>query len=219
MPTWTKRVQGINARRLIGESLSLNSGKSYPVKALKQAVRQKMLEKRRQLSTDIQENYARQISQQLFQQHYFHQAHHIALYLPFAGEVSTTHILEQAFFLDKSCYLPVLAEQQLQFVRIDKNSLLTKNRYGILEPSLDSDKMIDLKILDLVLMPLVAFDSQCHRLGMGGGYYDKTFHFRIGLLPRLVGLAYDFQCVTDLPYSNLDVSLDEIITEKKHYFR
>jgi 5-formyltetrahydrofolate cyclo-ligase len=75
--------------------------------------------------------------------------------------------------------------------------------------------------LDLVLTPLVAFDAQGHRLGMGGGFYDRSFAYLLRhsrwLRPRLIGLAYDFQRQTRLPHQPWDVPLHAIATDHRLY--
>lgn len=186
--------------------------------SLKKQIRRQLQEKRRQLSPQAQAIAAKSIAYQLFNQGYFRQAQHIALYMPFAGEVDTRLILEKAFLSHKFCYLPVVTHH-MQFVKVDNLASLSKNRFGILEPPFEANHVIEPSALDLVLLPLVAFDDFCHRLGMGGGFYDKTFHFkrRSHLKPYLVGLAYDFQHIEKIPRANLDVQLDEVITEKKIY--
>ncbi len=90
---------------------------------------------------------------------------------------------------------------------------LTRNRFGIEEPPL-SAPWINTRALDLVLAPLVAFDDQGNRLGMGGGFYDQHF----GALPKrlhplLVGVAHELQRAEALPAAPWDVPLDGILTE------
>ncbi|MFI4937091.1 MAG: 5-formyltetrahydrofolate cyclo-ligase [Candidatus Berkiellales bacterium] len=198
------------------------------MKWLKQQLRQSLQAKRRQLSPSLQLNYSKRIAHLLFQQSYFRQAQNIALYFAFAGEVSTTLILKQALALHKTCYLPVLTDRHLKFVNVDLATPLTKNKFGILEPTPPFTKIIAPQALDLVLVPLVAFDLKGHRLGMGKGYYDVTFAFKhsftkpsagkpLGGKPRLVGLAYDFQRINNVPRANFDVLLDEIVTENTVY--
>ncbi len=91
------------------------------------------------------------------------------------------------------------------------------NQYGITEPDPDSTQLVCRGRLDLVLVPLVAFDGNGNRLGMGAGYYDRTFHFlrhrRHWLKPRLVGLAFDMQRVADLQPAAWDVPLNAVVTE------
>jgi 5-formyltetrahydrofolate cyclo-ligase len=97
--------------------------------------------------------------------------------------------------------------------------LLIKNHYGILEPDPKNSKICSPENLDLVLVPLLAFDNQHNRLGMGGGYYDKTFAFlknsknletKIPSKPYLLGLAYSFQYQTKLPLESWDIPIDDV---------
>ena len=97
-----------------------------------------------------------------------------------------------------------------------------KNRYGIPEPAHPNKaRNFPLRSLDLVLMPLVGFDTQGNRLGMGGGYYDRSFaflhrhsHWR---KPHLMGTAYEFQRLSKLDAQPWDVPLDAIVTEANLY--
>jgi 5-formyltetrahydrofolate cyclo-ligase len=192
---------------------------------LKQQVRQRLLAQRCQLSVEEQSNVAELIAEQLFQTNHYQQSHHIALYFAFAGEVSTLPILKRALHDHKSCYVPCLAEPGLTFSMLNLNTAFVKNRFGILEPqdTVGSSKItIAPEALDLVLVPLVAFDANGSRLGMGKGYYDVTFAFLKNRLssrskPKLVGLAYEFQKVLRVPHNELDIKLDEVITERYRY--
>ncbi len=188
------------------------------LKALKQQLRNQMRKKRQALTPSQRQQFSENIATRLFQSNDFQRAQHIALYHSLADEVSTTHIFKQACLLQKSCYFPIISTHgTLTFVKVDEATALIPGHYGILTPA-QINQTIALEALDLVLFPLLAFDSAGNRLGMGGGYYDKTFaKVRSGQSPRLVGLAYDLQCVEDLPHSDLDIKLDEIITEKQIY--
>lgn len=181
-------------------------------------IRQRIRNKRQRLTTIEQQYCATIISRRLARLPEFQQAQHIALYMSFNNEVSTDLILNHALALHKTCYLPIITRtHRLQFVKVDKDSALKKNCFGIFEPAF-ANTLLTAGQLDLVVMPLVAFDAERHRLGMGGGYYDRTFGVSGPLnRPCLVGLGYDFQRVNQLPFSNLDVSLDMIVTEKRLY--
>lgn len=117
----------------------------------------------------------------------------------------------------KTCYLPALRENRLAFIQVNESTIFHPNQFGIIEPLFDEKKMIAPAQLDLVITPLVAFDVKRHRLGMGGGFYDRTFAFKRHhhKKPMMVGIAYDFQCVQHVPRSNLDILLDAIVTEKR----
>ncbi len=189
------------------------------MKELKQDLRNQLRKQRRLLSHDEQQQFAELISNKLFQLDFFKKAHHIGLYLPFDGEVSTLPILKLAMTHHKACYVPQLAHQRLEFFKIDLQTNMIKNRFGILEPSYPFMTKFPLNSLDVVLVPLVGFDKQCNRLGMGKGFYDATFALRRrGNKPRLIGLAYDFQRVSSLPRSKLDLPLDGVVTQREFYY-
>ena len=191
------------------------------MKIFKQTLRNRILHRRRQLSPEELDQHSEQIAAHLFKQRYYQQAQHISLYVAFQNEVHTKTILENALSLNKSCYFPVMKKnKQLDFFKVDATTQFAPNKVGILEPepTQKNNHLFKPHHLDLVLVPLVAFDSDCHRLGMGGGYYDATFHFRKQFeKPIMIGLAYDFQKLSYVPNNNLDVLLDGIVTEKHLY--
>lgn len=132
-------------------------------------------------------------------------------------------IFKRAWSMGKRCFLPVLhpiKKQSLWFVEYTPEDTLIKNRFKILEPCLRNKKPIPAWALDLVFTPVVAFDKELHRLGMGHGYYDNTFAFlkdkkgEVRKVPALVGLAYEFQRVKTLPLDAWDIPLTGIATEK-----
>lgn len=112
-------------------------------------------------------------------------------------------------------HLPILVDQHLEFRRWTRGASMQRNRYGIPEP-LDGQPCAAAQ-LDCVLMPLLAFSAAGGRLGMGGGFYDRSFAFRLqqpaGAGPRLVGVAYGLQQADELVVEPWDVPLDAVITE------
>lgn len=189
------------------------------MKGLKQALRRRLREKRSQVPIGLQHYFANRITLLLLHTQDFKKAKSIAFYSASFGEVSTELALKHALAHQKSCYLPVLKNKQLAFVKVNHTTQLIPNCFGILEPPLDEKKVIAPAALDLVIVPLIAFDAKCHRLGMGGGFYDRTFSFKQRQMasPKLVGLAYEFQRVERVPKSDLDVLLDCVITERKRW--
>jgi 5-formyltetrahydrofolate cyclo-ligase len=145
------------------------------------------------------------------------QARRIGFYLPQGGEFDTHPLLEQAQRMRRACYLPVLPRRGrlMRFGQTKRHTCMKKNRYGIPEPV--DGRPLRARQLDLLLMPLVGFDAQGYRLGMGGGYYDATLafmrHRRLWRKPRLVGVAYACQQVESLPHEPWDVPLDAVLTE------
>lgn len=149
----------------------------------------------------------------------FLQSHSIAAFCAHNGEMDPVLILQKALKLAKLCYLPILDDQlknKLIFAKIDHNSRYTKNKYGILEPNPEPKILIPAWELDLVLVPLVGVDTLGHRLGMGAGFYDRTFEFKKrSTKPYLIGLAYAFQCIENIPYDTHDIPLDGLVTENE----
>ena len=94
------------------------------------------------------------------------------------------------------------------------------NRFRLPEPDVTDDEMLDPSDLDLVLAPLVVFDAECNRIGMGGGFYDRSFAFRkleSSVTPRLIGVAHELQRVERLLPEAWDVRLDRIVTDAAIY--
>ena len=149
---------------------------------------------------------------------------HIAAYLPNDGEIDPLPLMGGLWSMGKTLYLPVLnpiAAHQLWFARYREGDELVTNRYGILEPR--QRQLVNPRFLDLVLTPLVAFDTDCNRLGMGGGYYDTSFAFlrnrHCWIRPRLLGLAYELQKCPRLQVNDWDIPLHAVITEERTYCR
>ncbi len=138
-------------------------------------------------------------------------ARHVAAYVAINGEVPVDDVLRQARLTGSTTYVPVVTGASMQFVAIDDRTPFVRNRFGIEEPvaTLDTDVR---PVFDIVLVPLVAFDSAGHRLGMGGGFYDRYFA-DAEQRPRLIGIAHEFQRVDHLQPMPWDVPLDGVVTE------
>ena len=145
---------------------------------------------------------------------------HIAFYLPNDGEIDPRPLIHFLERCGKQCYLPRLhadGSNRVWFVRYRSGEKLSDNRFGIPEPQLQKQQL-PAWALQAVLMPLVGFDRRGNRLGMGGGFYDRTFAFkrqRPQSRPLLIGLAHSIQEVPALPTESWDMPLDIIATEKE----
>ena len=184
-------------------------------------LRRDMRSKRRRLSTSTQRQHAHQACKHLSQQLFFRRAKHIALYLPNDGELSPEPLIQLCWKLKKTVYLPVLhpiLHNRLWFIPYTPHTKMCLNSYKIEEPTLKRAPKRPAWALQLVCLPLVAFDKNGGRLGMGGGYYDRTFAFKRyekGLCgPRLIGLAHGLQQVDQLPIEEWDVPLAGVATEQ-----
>ena len=144
----------------------------------------------------------------------------IACYYSIKGEFPTAALIERLLSLGKKVYLPILRSDKknyLAFQQIIPKQSLKSNRYGIPEPVFNSQLQINAKDLDLVILPLLGFDDAGNRLGMGGGYYDRTFAFTKDQHnkrhPYLLGLAFSHQQSDQIIAQPWDVPLDSMLTE------
>ncbi len=179
---------------------------------------------RRELDPAERVARAQQLAARVTDHQYFLRARRIACYLSVNGEMDPMPLLEHALAMGRQVFLPVLVpyrHNRMWFAPFSDETPLAPNRFGILEPQVAMHELIRPVALDLVLMPLVAFDARCNRLGMGGGYYDRTFGFlryrKHWKKPRLMGVAYDFQRVPRLAQQAWDVPLDVVATDAALY--
>jgi len=179
-------------------------------------IRQKNKAQRLTLSADDVESCSSQIADNVLSSEIFKQSQHIACYFAVHNEVSCSTIIDAIFAQSKQCYLPIMHEEtnEIHFVECKKDSTLIKNHFGILEPQ---GEKVEIDKLDLVLMPLLAFDKQGNRLGMGLGCYDKVLANKKEK-PLLCGLAYAFQEVDEIKKEVWDVPIDLAVTESDRGF-
>ena len=187
----------------------------------KSTLRREMRAQRQALSF----HEARKAAQRLLRlalRHRLLRAQRIGFYLPMGEEIDLLPLLNVALWRNKASYLPVIpprGARRLWFSRIGERDTWYQNRFGIFEHTALERRRAPQ--LDLLFVPLVAFDAQGHRLGMGGGYYDTSLaHLRTRRLfrkPKLIGVAYDFQRVEALPSEPWDVALDAVLTDRALY--
>lgn len=183
--------------------------------------RQQIRQQRRSLDDQSRALAAAQMSKHVLANRSVCCSQRIACYLPNDGEIDTAAIIERLWELGKDCYLPVLnplGHNRLEFAPFTATTPLKLNCFGIAEPDVHARDWLSPMQLDTVIAPLVAFDQEANRMGMGGGYYDRSFaflnHRRHWRKPRLIGIAYDFQFLEKLPVQKHDVPLDCVITNK-----
>ena len=188
----------------------------------RQSLRQLIRQRRKSLTQAEQQQAAQQLVAQFKQHPEILAAKRIALYLANDGELNPLPAIHWLWAQQKEVYLPVLhpfTPGHLLFLRYTATSPMTRNRYGIAEPELDMQQVVPHSTLDLICTPLVAFDAAGNRLGMGGGFYDRTLdgwhHQRLGPYP--IGLAHDCQQVAHVPIESWDVPLPEILTPTRRW--
>ncbi|TSD80643.1 5-formyltetrahydrofolate cyclo-ligase [Pseudomonas sp. KBS0710] len=185
----------------------------------------RMLRKaRRALTPSEQRKAAHGLYRQLVQHPLFRRAKHISLYLPTDGEIDPRLLLRAAQRRGKATYLPVLSawpRTKMVFQRVRPGDKLLPNRFRILEPHVNANRQRKVWALDLVLLPLVGFDDVGGRLGMGGGFYDRSLAYlarrKNWRKPTLLGLAHECQKVERLAQASWDVPLAGTVTDKKWY--
>ena len=163
-----------------------------------------------------------QICSQLQNQRDFKTRNRFAFYFPVGNEVDLTALMSHAWSLKKKTYLPVLAtfpKGTLWWIKHTATTALYLNRFGIPEPEHPARaRRTKLSSLDMIFMPLLGFDNKGHRMGMGGGFYDRSLSrcYRPDKLwhrPIRMGVAYSWQQVDSIPVENWDIPLDAITTE------
>ena len=154
---------------------------------------------------------------------WFKSAQNIAAYLAFDGEADPMELMTAAIDQGKEVYLPIIVgkSKPLAFAPWTPSTKMVKNRFDILEPKVEQAKLIAAEELDLVVCPLVAFDDNRNRIGVGGGFYDRTFAFLNepghDREVRLVGFAFELQKLDSIEQQTWDVRLDAVVTESRIY--
>ncbi|HGJ5856891.1 5-formyltetrahydrofolate cyclo-ligase [Arsenophonus nasoniae] len=193
---------------------------SNNVQKRQKIIRQTVRQYRRQLTCEQQNSAADKITHLALAHEIIRSASHLGLFLSFDGEINTNPLIKNLWAQNKKVYLPVLhpfSRYQLLFLNYRPDTLLIKNRFNIAEPTLNVMDVIPITQLDVLFVPLVAFDKQGQRLGMGGGFYDRLLsdwhkkHF------YPIGLAHDCQLVDKIPTAPWDIPLPEIITPSKRW--
>lgn len=184
----------------------------------RQQLRQDMRRRRQTLSPAEQLAAADRLAHNLSSLLVIRRARRIGVYLAADGELDPLPALLTSGNPPRTLYLPVLpkhADAVLHFARWAPDDALTANRYDIGEPPLQGKRLAPLWSLDVLLMPLVAFDPAGNRLGMGGGFYDRALAglARQPKKPLLLGVAHAFQKVEMLPAAPWDQPLDGVITD------
>lgn len=176
--------------------------------------------RRRDLPSVQQRRAAHLLVRHAVRQRWYVEARSIAAYIAADGEIDPAILIRRALRDGKRVCLPrLMPGNRLVFIEYRAGERLRRNRFGIPEPYIR--RIVATMELDVVLLPLVGFDDRGNRLGMGGGFYDRTFaasrqagRARIGA-PRLIGLAHSFQQVDSLPEQPWDVPLSGVLTERR----
>jgi 5-formyltetrahydrofolate cyclo-ligase len=183
-------------------------------------IRRAMRAARRRLTPQQRIHAARQFAKNVSRARLLRPGMRVAIYQAYGHEADASKVIELARAQQVIVYLPVITHfrhSRMEFLRFDADTKLVTNKFGIREPDPASTPRIAARHLDLILLPLVAFDTDGWRLGSGAGFYDRRLsHLRIGRAwrrPKLVGIAYEFQRVERLDPHRWDIPLDAIVTD------
>ncbi|WP_313035532.1 5-formyltetrahydrofolate cyclo-ligase [Acinetobacter sp.] len=184
-------------------------------------VLRKQLRHQRRAVSDFQQKQAQQkILQQLIRLKSFQHAKKVGVYLHAFGEINTDQIIEYCFKQHKQVYLPMICtmNQQLHWVRISlqqyRNKRFSYHPFGMQEPM--AGRGVHVSMLDFLIMPLLACDIYGTRIGMGGGFYDKTLASAPNK-PFRLGIAHDFQLIQQrLLREAWDQPLDALLTPSEY---
>lgn len=181
--------------------------------------RRELRQRRRAIPAETRIQAAEALAAQILSLPRFPAQGYIAGYWAMDGEIAL-HALQPRLPAGCIWCLPVLDEtrKQLKFAPWRAGDALANNRYGIPEPALAKRSWLDARQMTLIVLPLTGFDSQCHRLGMGGGWYDRTLAFRQqpnASTPILLGAGFDLQEVSHITPSPWDIACDYIATETR----
>ena len=189
-------------------------------------LRKSLKHARAALDADERASASDRILQRLGTHPRYLKARHIGAYIGSNHEVDPMPLVHGTTRTGKHFYLPVLhpfRHGRLLFCRWKPGDPLHENRFGIPEPVPTGGNILPVRHLDLVIMPLLGFDPELNRLGMGGGYYDRSLAFRnrhrFARRPFLLGLAFEVQRIDHLEQQPWDVNVDAIITEGAIYER
>jgi len=191
----------------------------------KNLIRQEIRQLRQSISAETSFSAGKSAASNLESLPEFEKAKQIACFLSFDGEIDTSPVIELIQKRGKTCLLPYLRPSKpnrLWFLPFYPGDKMKKNRYGIPEVDKGSENAVRISQIDTILMPLVAFDIEGNRLGMGGGFYDATLAYLKepefeNSRPSCLGFAFEKQKVNSIPCESWDYKIDAVVTDSKIY--
>ena len=179
--------------------------------------RKQLLRQRASLDTRMVRRLSRRFAHQFWHLRETRRLRNLAIYHGVGGEISCESIMREAWQRGIRVFLPVLDGNRLRFARMEANTPQILNRFRIPEPACPRAQLLNPADLDLVVVPLVAFDNRGNRLGMGAGFYDRSFSYLKArnrwFKPFLAGAAYDFQRQEQVEAKSWDIPLHAVVTE------
>jgi len=171
---------------------------------------------RESLSNKDRKEFSRIISDAVLQSEEYKRAKVIMLYKAVKGEVNLEHLEKRAAEDGKKLAFPLcISRNEMIALSPHSDESWVRGSYGIMEPAADKSDIVEPDKIDLVLCPCTAFDEECGRMGMGGGYYDR--YLPLCRSACVAAVAFDIQKAEKIPVEKWDVMMEKIFTEKKIY--
>lgn len=186
---------------------------------MKKDFRKKVIEYRNNKDTNFISTNSQKITEKLLSMNCVKDACTIMLYLDFNNEVKTDQLITKLISLRKTVAAPVTLKDEIKLIPFKITNLkdgLNIGAYGIREPKKDPYNELNVEDIDILIVPAVAYDKDCYRLGYGGGFYDR-FIENLREDAITIGIAFDLQIFDSIPKENHDAQLNYVITENNMY--
>ncbi len=186
---------------------------------MKKDFRKKIIKHRNNKNTDFISKNSQIITEKLLSMECIKNSNTIMLYLDFNNEVKTDQLITKLIYLRKTVAAPVTIKDERKLIPFKVTDLkdgINIGAYGIREPKQDPYNKLNVKDIDILIVPAVAYDKNCYRLGYGGGFYDR-FIERLRDDAITIGIAFDLQVFDSIPKENHDAQLNYVITENNMY--
>ncbi len=180
----------------------------------KQEIRKQVYALRKSMTDENWETSTQRITDHLRETSAYKSAKEIYCYVDYNHEVGTRNIIENAWNSGKKVYVPKVLDREMEFYEIKDFTDLEPGTKGILEPKEDLLKMASGEE-GIMILPGVAFDESCHRIGYGGGFYDRYLAKHPSLTK--IAIAFSYQIYEEIPWEEFDISPEMIITEETIY--
>lgn len=188
--------------------------------SVKKYLRKNMLLQRKSMKLENVSAFSNKIVKTIIELPEFIRSKSIMLYLSFNSEVNTYDLAKWCLDNGKKVIVPYCIKETREIIPFEIHNLTTdlaKSSFGIMEPNHELLKRANITDIDLIIVPGVVFDEHCNRIGFGAGYYDRFLPEKLKTTPA-IGIAYDYQVISEIPTGIYDVPLDFIITEKRIIF-
>ena len=177
------------------------------MKLEKQKLRQEIVNQKKKYSSEDLFCKSEEVFSVLELTGQFNDASNIFIYNSMQDEVSTSAFIDK-WKHKKNFYLPVVSGNKMVFRKLVENTQFVKSKIGVDEPV--GEDFTDYKKVDMIIVPGVAFDRHCNRLGRGKGYYDE---FLSKMKALKVGVCFDFQLLDKIPANDADIKMDMLVSE------